>query len=126
MQKSVQKKGRAFWGPPFWVSIHSTAAAYKPEKAAAFKRFIQSLPELLPCEECCKNLAANLVKHPVDNYLRNNHDLFMWSYILHDAVNQEHNHRKPREPAKYSPPYDQVKMFYFKALSEECKECQTP
>lgn len=124
--EGVQKKGRAFWGPPFWNSIHSVAAAYKPERAEAFKRFVHSLPELLPCEECCKNLTENLKKYPVDGYLRNNHDLFLWSYILHDAVNQEHNHKKPREAPKFSPPFESVKLFYFKALSEDCKACQTP
>ena len=121
-----QKKGRGFWGPPHWTCIHSDAAAYKPEKAVAFKTLMYCLPELLPCEECCANLKKNLAKYPIDGYLRNNHDLFLWTYILHDAVNQEHNHMKPREPPKYSPPFEQVKQFYFKALAEECKACQTP
>lgn len=67
----------------------------------------------------------NLKKYPIDKYLCNNHDLFFWTYVLHDAVNQEHNHLKPDEPPKFSPPFDDVKDFYFKALSEECKACQT-
>jgi hypothetical protein len=121
----TDKRGRDFWGPSEWTSLHTKAAVYKPEKAQAFKNYINALPDLLPCEECGRHLAANLKKYPVDNYLGNNHDLFFWTYILHDAVNQQHNTYKPDEPKKYSPEFEKVKRFYFKALGEDCKVCDT-
>lgn len=61
----------------------------------------------------------------MDKYLSNNHDLFYWTYILHDAVNQEHNKHAPKGTSmKYSPPYDDVKARYFKALADYCAECK--
>lgn len=124
--KEIPKRGRDFWGPSEWTALHAKAAAYKPEKAAAFKAYVHALAELLPCEECGKHFAENLKKYPVENYLRNNHDLFYWSYIIHDSVNQQHNIYKPKEPKKYSPPFDKVKQFYFKALGADCKVCSDP
>ena len=114
MDRSV--KGNAFWGPPTWKTIHSFAAAYNPKHAEAFKMFMYSMIELLPCEKCRLNLAEKLGKYPIDRYLSSNHELFYWTYILHDAVNQ-HNR-------KISPPYDEVKASYFDALGQECKECR--
>lgn len=124
--EEITKKGRSFWGPQFWSSIHSIAAVYRPEKEEAFMNFITSLTDLLPCDQCRENLKGNLVKYPPTNYLRNNHDLFFWTYLLHDAVNQEHNKHKPQEPKKYSPPFEDVKKFYYKALAEDCKACENP
>jgi len=120
------KKGRAFWGPHYWTVIHSIAASYRPEKATAFMNFIHSLTFLLPCDQCRENLKANLAKYPPEPYLRNNNDLFFWTYLLHDAVNQEHNREKPTEPKKYSPPFENVKKFYYSALGEDCKACDKP
>jgi hypothetical protein len=127
MAEKAQKriKGRDFWGPSFWKTIHCAAAAYKPESAHAFQCFVNSMTELLPCDECRGHLKENLIKYPVDNFLNNNHETFFWSYVLHDAVNQQHNHYKPNKPPKISPPFDTVKQYYFEALSEECKACQS-
>lgn len=123
--KAVEKKGRAFWGPFEWTSIHTKCAAYKPEKAAAFKTYIYSLAELIPCEDCGKHFLANLKKYPVENYLDNNHNLFFWSYLIHDAVNLQINAANPGNPKKISPKFDKIKSYYFKALGEDCKVCNT-
>lgn len=125
MSLSAPKKGKEFWGEPVWTSIHSFAAVYKPEHAASFKAFINSLVYLLPCEACRQHLSQHLKRIPMDKYLSNNHDLFYWTYILHDAVNQEINkHASRGSPLKQSPPYDEVKNKYFKALSDYCSECK--
>jgi hypothetical protein len=119
------KKGRDFWGPPCWATLHIFAASYTPDKEHAFKMFLESLTKLLPCEICKEHLKANLQKIPVERYLRNNYTLFLWSYILHDAVNQQHNaHAGPNKIQKRSPDYNEVKDFYFRGLAEECKECK--
>lgn len=119
------KRGRDFWGPSIWTAIHSIAAAYTPEHAEAVKMFMYSLTELLPCEQCRKNLMEKLGRFPIDMYLSNNNDLFFWTYIIHDAANQYHNQHKPNEPPKISPSFEEVKIYYFRALSDECKECRT-
>jgi hypothetical protein len=122
----IKQKGRGFWGPPQWTALHSIAAAYKPCKKQAFKNYIEALCFLLPCDKCCEHLTNNLTKYPLDPYLGNNHDLFFWTYLLHDAVNQAHNiHKKVGDPPKYSPPFDDVKAYYYRALGEDCTDCQT-
>jgi hypothetical protein len=121
--KSVEKKGRDFWGPSEWKSIHSKCAVYKPESAAAFKKYINSLPDILPCEDCGKHFKKNLEKYPLDTYLGNNHDLFFWSYLIHDVVNQQITEANPSKPPKISPPFDKVKAYYFRGLGEDCKVC---
>lgn len=119
------KKGRDFWGPSEWQSLHSKCAVYKPEHASAFLAYINALPSILPCEECGKHLKKNLKDYPPDVYLGNNHDLFFWSYLLHDTVNQQINAANPGKPKKVSPPFDKIKAYYFRALGEDCKVCDT-
>ena len=122
-----EKKGRDFWGEPAWTTIHSLAAAYTPDKCDEFKTFVTSFFKLLPCPSCSKHAQANLKILPLEPYLGNNHDLFFWTYVFHDAVNQQCNERNTSEnrdkPKKSSPNYDDIKTYYFKALVSECKVC---
>ena len=116
-------KGKAFWGPTIWATIHILAATFRPENADAFKQFLESLTKLLPCERCKVNLITKLDKHPPDPYLSNNHDAFFYSYILHDLAN-EHITKFHTETPKESPNFDEIKAFYFEGLAQECKDCQ--
>lgn len=116
-------KGRDFWGPPIWTTIHILAATLRPENAAAFKQFLESLVFLLPCERCKVNLKAKLKAHPPDAYLGNNHDAFFYTYLLHDLANNHISSVHPETP-KESPSFDDVKSYYFKGLSQECSDCQ--
>lgn len=102
-----------FWGPYFWTSIHSATVTYTPDKAQAFKAFLYSLTEILPCMECREHLKQNLTTFKVDPYLTDNHSLFLWSYYLHDIVNQQ--------LGKKSPPLQAVKNLYFNP--SRCKSC---
>jgi Erv1 / Alr family len=119
------KKGRSFWGPDVWSNIHIFAASYKPSAASSFKNYINSLPDLLPCATCGEHLKKNLEENPPDKYMRNNHDLFFWTYVLHDCVNiQCNNHIEAKNLKKKSPSFEDVKRYYFSGLGEECKVCQ--
>jgi hypothetical protein len=117
--------GRNFWGPPIWTSTHILAATYKPSpaNAAAFISYLYSLAYLLPCEECKENLRNKLKIFPPDPYLSNNHDAFFYTYVLHDMVNEHISEVHLEETPKESPNYDDIKTFYFRGLSQECKEC---
>jgi hypothetical protein len=120
--------GRDFWGPAFWKAIHCASASYRPDEYKKFKGFVESLSGVLPCDECREHLALNLKSYPMDNYLLSNHDMFFWSYILHDAVNKQVNlargYDEDHPKYKKSPPYQDVKALYFGALSgEDCKSC---
>lgn len=117
-------KGKEFVGPPTWSLIHSLAAAYDPSQSQAFKVFMNSMVTLFPCKECRKNLKKKLeVTIPMDNYLGSREDLFLWTYIIHDMVNQHINKYHPDKKQKTSPPYSQIRQFYFEKLGDECKEC---
>jgi hypothetical protein len=98
-----------FWGPSAWRFIHSMATCYTPDQKEAFKKFMGTLPQLLPCERCRRNLKKNLVEHPLNEAsLADNDSLFLWTYKLHDMVN--------RELGKSSPSYESVRAKYWKEL----------
>lgn len=120
----AEKKGREFVGPTVWSTIHSFAAGYTPDKAECFKKFITCTFMLFPCDECRGHAFENLRTLPLDNYLANNHDLFYWTYIFHDTVNQQWNKRNPDKPMKISPNYDDIKNYYFSALESDCSACR--
>jgi hypothetical protein len=110
-------KGMEFFGPAKWTSIHSTCAAYTPDNCEKIKEWIKLEFELLPCKTCRTHALQMLKDIPMDPYLANNHDLFFWSYLIHDAVNKRLN--------KKSPPYNQIKQYYFNALNTECAVCNS-
>lgn len=119
------KKGRAFWGGYIWAGLHTFAAAYKPSAAVPFKNYIDALPYLLPCPSCGDHFKELITRYPPDKYMRNNHELFFWTYFAHDYVNQKCNSRAgPGDKKKISPSFDDVKRYYFSGLGEECKVCQ--
>lgn len=105
-----------FWGPCFWRTIHSFAASYRPTPHVkkAFKQFIYSLHGIIPCRMCREHYSKNLQQLPLtDEYLKNSHNLFLWSYLLHDLVNKQLN--------KVSPSFESVKIQYFN--DTVCKSC---
>lgn len=111
------KTGKDFWGSCGWNFLHSTAATYTPDNRRAYSAFLYDvIPRILPCSRCRENFKEKLKKIPPDTYLSNNHDLFYWTYVVHDLVNQA-THKGP------SPPYDVVKAAYFNALKSDCTDC---
>lgn len=103
-----------FWGPCMWRAIHSFAAAYQPEVKGAFKQFIYSLPGIIPCNVCRSQLNKILQQLPLgDDYLKDSHNLFLWSYLLHDLVN--------KNLGKISPPLKDIKAQYFNP--KVCQSC---
>lgn len=116
-------RGRNFWGEKWWFVLHSAAAAYTPDKALEFKSLLDAYKGLLPCKECRQHLDLNLKKYPVDNYLRDNNSLFLWTYILHDAVNVSQNKTLSASKKKISPNFEDVKKWYFAGLGDDCKSC---
>ncbi len=112
----MNKTGKFFWGPALWKTIHSLAAAYTPDQRQYYKSFIYGLQYTLPCEYCRKHLQANLKTLNIDDYLENNHKLFLWTYFLHDMVN--------RQLHKSSPLFEEVKSVYFRGMGPECTSCK--
>ena len=111
-----------FVGPSCWQVLHSFAAAYSPEQRDSFVAFVDSFSALFPCHICRKNLEKKRKLLPIEPYLDNNHDLFFWTYIIHDMVNSAITGSDPSN-AKTSPCYDTIKYVYFDAMGNHCDDC---
>lgn len=109
-------KSPDFWGPCFWRSIHAFAAAFRPthQVKTAFKEFIFSLKGVLPGADSRANFNNFLNQlPPIDKHMGNAETLFLWTYLLHDAVN--------KHLGKVSPPFETIKAQYFN--ENVCSSC---
>jgi len=102
------------WGPGAWEFMHTIAFAYPSvptdtEKRHA-KQFFQSLPSLLPCNECRKHFKKMItVDNPLtDETVSDQEHLSKWLVGCHNLVNQ----RK----GKTLQDYDDIKKDYEKIL----------
>jgi len=79
------------WGPELWKSIHSIAYGFPDnptdEEKAEAKKFISSLPDMLPCKFCQKHFKEKLNKLPpnVDSKI----EFFNWTIDIHNLVNKQ-------------------------------------
>jgi hypothetical protein len=124
--KSIKKfyfETDTLMGKHIWTVIHMFAATYKPtpEYVRAFKKFMNALTLLMPYPNYRHNLKYIMTKYPMDSYLNDNHNLFFWTYFIHDLINLNIS-RSGRN--KVSPCYDRIKKYYFDAMGEECGECK--
>lgn len=104
---------KGYWGPPTWCTLHFLTVGYRPENRLSVKRFIYSLPYLLPCEYCREHLKGNLQSVPLtEDSLLNNKALFTWSYFLHDLVNKQLK-KKP------SPSFPVAERYYFQNVNDD-------
>lgn len=99
----------AFFGPPLWKIIHAFAAsATTQDKRNEYKKFIETLTLLIPCDTCRIHYIENLKEHSIEPFMASNIQLFYWSWKLHDTVNKQTN-----KPAEQCWSYDQAKLHYF-------------
>lgn len=121
--KTMTKRGKDFWGPRIWDTIHILALTLKPGDGRYFIQFLDSLTHLLPCEECRENLRKKLIELPPERYVTNNYDAFHYTYILHDKANRQIS-SMPGAVPKHSPAFEEVKRLYTVALGDDCKSCR--
>jgi hypothetical protein len=80
------------WGPFFWHTIHIVALGYSVEPSysekKAAKDFYESLQFLIPCPVCREHYKEHLAKFPITPHLDRRKDLFRWTVVLHNAVNE--------------------------------------
>lgn len=108
-------KGKDFWGPSTWYSIHILTNFYTPSKRVYWVNFMESLSHLLPCMECRLHLQSNLKQYKMTNYLNRKIDLFMWTYVLHDMVNKQissNPYSSSQKTIKVSIQYESAKSKY--------------
>ena len=113
-----------FWGPGLWTYIHSVAAvAYTPQQRKDFVSLVNVLARTLPCNKCKNHFRQNMRSIPISNYMKDNETLFMWTYLMHDAVTKAQNDaiRKSgsEELPKYRPTWKEIYMNYFDVGDDE-------
>jgi len=98
-----------FWGPGLWIYLHSTAAvAYTGQKRNDFVNLINVLAKTLPCDKCVQHFRKNMRTLSIRNYLKDNETLFLWTYLMHDAVNEAQGKTGAERPS-----FETVYRIYF-------------
>lgn len=116
-KKSTTRKGKDFWGPPIWTTLHILAYCYDPKHKDEFIEYMWLLTLLLPCDYCKKNLETKLKKYPPERYTKSSGQMFYYSYIIHDLANQHITRYHPQTP-KTSPSYDDISKIYSHGMSQ--------
>lgn len=79
------------WGPYFWGTLHlaclSAPNVLTQEHKAAFQALVESYTKVLPCSMCQNHFAEVLQKYPLQDNIETSDQLFLWSVIVHNAVN---------------------------------------
>lgn len=102
------------WGPGLWRYIHSTAAAASSQqKRLDFEAWIKTTAKTLPCEKCKAHFLKNLETFPIKNYMTSNESLFMWTYLMHDAVNASQGKTGDQRPT-----FETVYKQYFDVATD--------
>ena len=96
-QEYVNTMNPQVWGPPFWFSLHSSAAHY-PLKASNMVRDLMvgrllALPIEIPCASCRPHASAFIEsnKHRLTDICSGRDSLFNFYVDFHNKVNERHN-----------------------------------
>ena len=80
------------WGPHGWKFIHYVALGYPDEPTDAdkrsYKKFYESLRDILPCQSCADHYRDTIHMYPVDGHLSSREELLRWSFDIHNTVNK--------------------------------------
>lgn len=71
------------WGPPAWKFLRYCAVACDDTCSESYRRFLELLPDVLPCEQCREHSAAYIVENPVDT-----NNLVKWIDRFQQAVSK--------------------------------------
>lgn len=76
-----------------WRTIHVVALGYPPNPQPpvrqAYAAFYNSLKTVIPCVTCRQGYVSIVGEHPVEEALGNPEDLFSWTVLVHNKVNQK-------------------------------------
>jgi hypothetical protein len=112
----------ADYGAGAWKFIHASAGnALEAHKRTAFAEWMERMPAMFPCDLCGGHLKETLKAYPLNRYLGSAEDLLRWTYIAHDAANNNYNRHNPSRPRKRSPSWEQVKADYLALPSPEAE-----
>ena len=90
-------KDDSIWGPAFWFTIHNSSIHY-PIQANSYyrenmKRFILSIPSLIPCDKCKLHASSYIQSHlyRLDMIVSGRIKLFKFFVDFHNDVNIRNN-----------------------------------
>lgn len=92
------------FGPPVWLSVHIMAANYptiaRRNVRKACRRFLTSLPYMLPCDHCGAHLRQYLRDHRTELHgaIRTRENLVTFCINLHNYVGLHTNPNRSRFP----------------------------
>lgn len=102
------------WGPGLWKYLHSAAAAAStPEAREAFARMVAVLGATIPCSKCKAHFLENQRKIDIRSYMGSAEQLFMWTFRMHDAVNQAQGKVYPERIS-----YLEARALYFNVADD--------
>ena len=79
-----------FWGPSGWRLLHLLTFQYNPTtQKYAMRRFLETLPYILPCKFCRASLTDYYAELPFVPALESQDALCRWLYAIHSKVNQK-------------------------------------
>lgn len=100
-----------FWGPPGWKLLHLVTFTYDPKsQKLKMRKFLQSLPFILPCKFCRASLTDYYTKLPYTPALSSRAKLTKWMYDIHNEVNAKL--RSQGLLSTSDPTFQQVKQYY--------------
>ena len=100
-----------FWGPSGWRFLHLAAFNYEPHtQKAKMRRFLATLPFILPCKFCRASLTDYYNKYPYTTALESRSKLTRWLYDIHNEVNNKL--RSQGLLTTPNPTFAQVKHYY--------------
>ena len=99
-----------FWGPSGWKLIHLAAVSYNPNKRAHMRRWLASLPYILPCKFCRASLMEYYDELPYESSLDSAKSLLRWTYKIHGLVNEKLRGQGQTIPC--DPTFKEVETYY--------------
>ena len=108
------------WGPSGWNLFHNVAIGYKPtrENKARYRAFYESFKQILPCKYCRQSYSTFFDATPIDRFLVSSEQLFYWTYLMHNKVNDKL--RKQGFLTTPNPSYQEIKKQYQKGCYNKC------
>lgn len=81
------------WGGSVWRTMHVVALGFPFNASEDVKKqyaaFYNSFKTTLPCIICRQGYVSIIEAHPVENALGNPEDLFNWTVMVHNMVNEK-------------------------------------
>ena len=98
------------WGPHAWNYLHYISFNFPTSPSNddinKYLNYYKYFQQTIPCDTCRIDFGKIIDKFPPEKFLKDTEGCVVWTYLIHDLVNQKLN--------KKSPPFWEIVLFYFK------------